>query len=151
MTANETAAGAPPALRRRIDLRSTSGPPTARVLRWDDARRPLAAYGASLLVVLTTAAVALATAGDVDRGRGPWPRLPGSTSGPFSVLGRGDGAWSGDLARHGYPDPAAFGRDVRLGAFYPVLPALIRATSSLTGLPPVAAGVLIGVAGGAAA
>ena len=104
-----------------------------------------------MTLTIMTAYVALRSPGGVDRGRGPWPRLPGSTSGIFRVLGRWDAAWYVELSRNGYPDVAGFARDVRQGAFYPLMPALIRSVSTVTGLPAVAAGVAIALTAGAAA
>lgn len=60
-------------------------------------------------------------------------------------------AWYVELSRNGYPDVARFARDVRPGAFYPLMPALIRSVSTVTGLPAVAAGVAIALTTGAAA
>lgn len=153
MTATEMGADTTPTLRRprRSAPHSSAVPDRTTTLTWQDARRPLAAYGASLLLILTTAWVAMLTSGGTDRGRGPWPRLPESTTGIFRILGRWDAAWYVDLARNGYPDAAAYAKDVRLGAFYPVIPGLIRTVSALTGIPEVAAGMAVGIVCGAAA
>jgi hypothetical protein len=77
--------------------------------------------------------------------------LPGSTGRWLAVLGRWDAAWYVDVATRGYPDAAAFASDPRRAAFYPLLPGLLRAVSTLTGLPIVASGVLVGLVCGLAA
>lgn len=108
-------------------------------------------FAVSSALSLAVSAVAALTAGGADRGSGPWPDLPGSPGGWLSVLGRWDAAWYLDVAAHGYPDASAFASDPRPAAFYPVLPGLLRSVSALTGLPPVAAGLLVGLMSGLAA
>ncbi|UDY37519.1 hypothetical protein [Dermatobacter hominis] len=106
--------------------------------------RAAVCFAASAATTLAVSAVAVMTAGGVDRGRGPWPRLPDSTGGWLSVLGRWDAAWYVDVAAHGYPGSSGFASDPRAAAFYPVVPGLLRGVSTITGLPPVAAGVAVG-------
>ena len=113
--------------------------------------RAVTCFAVSSALSLAVSVVAALTAGGADRGSGPWPDLPGSPGGWLSVLGRWDAAWYLDVAAHGYPDASAFASDPRPAAFYPVLPGLLRSVSALTGLPPVAAGVLVGLLSGLAA
>jgi len=113
-----------------------AGRPTLRALR-----TPLLAYLASRAVVLVSAAVAAAVGGDP--GRGPWPALPGGGDGAVRALGRFDGGWYLDLALRGYPGVDQLDGRLKSLAFFPLYPMAIRGLHALTGLPPLAVGVLI--------
>lgn len=121
-------------------------PPPRRRRRLDGVRLPLAAYAASRVVALVTA-LAVAIADPDDPLAGPWPRLAGAAPKVLRALGRWDGAWYLDVARHGYPGDAA----VEQVAFFPLLPATVRVLAAATGLPLLATGVLLSTAVGAAA
>jgi hypothetical protein len=104
-------------------------------------RTPLLAYLASRALVLVTAAVAAAVRGDP--GRGPWPDLPGGGDGVVRALGRFDGGWYLDLALRGYPGVEQLDGRLKSLAFFPLYPLTIRGVHDLTGLPPLAVGVLV--------
>jgi hypothetical protein len=92
-------------------------------------------------VVLVTAAVAAAVHGDP--GRGPWPALPHGGDGVVRALGRFDGGWYLDLASRGYPGVDQVDGRLKSLAFFPLYPLTIRSVQLLTGLPPLAVGVLV--------
>lgn len=128
-----------------------------RLTRWASAAtlRPLVIYAASRVLVLVVAIIATVgkNAAGKDPGKGPWPTLPGSNYSLLKTLGRWDGAWYIQLANIGYPsvgNPKP-GHYPKPYAFFPMLPALIRFASRLTGLSTLTTGVLIGTASGAAA
>jgi hypothetical protein len=110
--------------------------PTLRALR-----APLLAYLASRAVVLGAAAVAAVRSGDP--GRGPWPALPAGGDGVVRALGRFDGGWYLDLALQGYPGVADLDGRLKSLAFFPLYPLSIRGVHALTGLSPLAVGVLL--------
>jgi hypothetical protein len=110
--------------------------PTLRALR-----APLLAYLASRAVVLAAAAVAAVRSSDP--GRGPWPALPAGGDGVVRALGRFDGGWYLDLAIQGYPGVADLDGRLKSLAFFPLYPLSIRGLHDLTGLSPLAAGVLL--------
>jgi hypothetical protein len=113
-----------------------AGRPSLRALR-----SPLLAYLASRAVVLVAAVVAAAVRGDP--GRGPWPALPGGGDGVVRALGRFDGGWYLDLALRGYPGVGQVDGRLKSLAFFPLYPLTIRGLHDLTGLPPLAVGILI--------
>jgi hypothetical protein len=117
--------------------------PTVRALR-----APLLAYLASRAVVLAAAAVAAVRSSDP--GRGPWPALPDGGDGVVRALGRFDGGWYVDLALQGYPGVAELDGRLKSVAFFPLYPMSIRGLHGLTGLSPLAAGVLLSTLLGAA-
>ena len=108
---------------------------------WRALRTPLLAYLASRAVVLAAAAVAAAVRGDP--GRGPWPALPGGGDGVVRALGRFDGGWYLDLALRGYPGVDQVDGRLKSLAFFPLYPLSIRALHGVTGLPPLAVGILL--------
>lgn len=105
-------------------------------------RTPLLAYLASRVVVLAAAAVAAAVRGR-DLGSGPWPALPGGGEGVVRALGRFDGGWYLELALRGYPGVDQVDGRLKSLAFFPLYPLSIRGVHDLTGLSPLAVGVLL--------
>jgi hypothetical protein len=70
------------------------------------------------------------------------------------VLARWDGGWYLAVVQHGYPDAVAEGLGVQAQttiAFFPGYPVMIKAASSVTGVPPAVTGVVISTLTGAAA
>jgi hypothetical protein len=110
--------------------------PTSRALR-----APLLAYLASRAVVLAAAAVAAVRSGDP--GRGPWPALPAGGDGVVRALGRFDGGWYLDLALQGYPGVGDLDGGLKSLAFFPLYPLSIRGVHAVTGLSPLAVGVVL--------
>jgi hypothetical protein len=108
---------------------------------WRALRTPLLAYLVSRAVVLAAAGVAAAVLGDP--GRGPWPALPGGGDGAVRALGRFDGGWYLDVALRGYPGVDQLDGRLKSLAFFPLYPLTIRGLHDLTGLPPLAVGVLV--------
>ena len=121
-----------------------AGRPLLRALR-----TPLLAYLGSRAVVLAAAAVAAAVGGDP--GRGPWPDLPGGGDGVVRALGRFDGGWYLELALRGYPGVDQLDGRLKSLAFFPLYPLTIRGVHDLTGLSPLAVGVLVSTVLGALA
>lgn len=115
--------------------------------------KPVAVFVASRVLVLVTAMVAthrFATRG-ANPGRGPWPQLPGTSHPLLATLARWDSAWYVGIARVGYPSIGSLRHYPKQFAFFPLLPALIRWTSQITGLSPITAGILVSLTAGAVA
>lgn len=128
----------------RADAGAASGEGRLRGVRF-----PLAVYAASRLLVLVPALVVAALNRSGDPGAGPWPSVGGT--GVVRVLGRWDSAWYLDIAANGYPGRDDLAARLETVAFFPVLPALVRGTASLTGLSQPVAGVLLATLLGALA
>ncbi len=120
---------------------------------WPGYGRPLVVFAASRLVVLATAMVVTHRFTDrhVNPGRGPWPQLPGTSHPLLATLARWDSAWYVDIARIGYPSIGSLRHYPKQFAFFPLLPALIRWTSELTGLSPITSGIIVSLLAGAVA
>ncbi|HEX2576092.1 MAG TPA: glycosyltransferase family 39 protein [Aquihabitans sp.] len=142
---------APPAAPTLTTLRREPAVEVPTRAGW--AVRPLVTYGLSRLLLLAVAVVMAqwAQARGTDPGAGPWPSLPGDLPGVADVLGRWDGAWYTDLARHGYPGAGDLPSDQRHLAFFPLFPGLVRIVASLTPLTTVGAGIVVSVLAGALA
>jgi hypothetical protein len=110
----------------------------------------LALFGALKLVGFCSFLYLLDSAGDF---RTKHPRFGGGAH-VWDVLGTWDGWWYEQIAVHGYdpklvPVPGATGLVTLEGnsaAFFPLYPALMRLTSTVTGLGPYGAGMLVSVA-----
>ncbi|MCS0604162.1 glycosyltransferase family 39 protein [Streptomyces sp. LP11] len=109
----------------------------------------LALFGALKLAGFCSFMYLLSSAGDF---RTKQPRFGGGAH-AWDVLATWDGWWYQQIALHGYdpkliPVPGATGLITLEGnsaAFFPLYPALIRLTSSLTGLGSYGAGMLVSV------
>ncbi len=138
--------------RSREDWGRLSTPPLPPVgagrVPWRALRTPLLAYVASRAIVLAAAAVAALRS---DPGQGPWPTLPGGGDGIARALGRFDGGWYLDLALRGYPGVHQVDGRLKSLAFFPLYPLSIRGLHEVTGLPPLAVGILISTLLGALA
>lgn len=142
----------PPGLLDRAPARSRLPRTGPAPRRWPPAGAgvPLAAYAASRLLVLLTAA-AVAVLDPDDPSAGPWPRAGAVGPRVLRALGRWDSAWYLDVTRNGYPDAAGLAARLEQVAFFPLLPAAVRLVSEVTGLPILVAGVLLSTAVGALA
>jgi hypothetical protein len=90
--------------------------------------------------VWAVAAIVAAFPGDA--GTGPWPAVTGGVE-TTRVIARWDSAWYLHLSEVGYPDLPTTRTSLRSIAFFPLLPTLIGGVSRMTGLSPLAAGILI--------
>lgn len=154
-TVTDSSAGAAPDRRRderqgRAERRAGAG--RFRLAELRAAARPhvpaLVLYGVAKLVGLTVFACLLQYAGDYHKK----PARFGGGAHWWDVLGTWDGWWYLQVAQHGY-DPklehlapgGMFTVQQNSVAFFPLYPALIRMVSTVTGLSPFGAGLLVSV------
>jgi transposase-like protein len=119
-------------------------------------RLPLLLYGLSRIVVLAAVLVAVAQPHGglvvARRHHIPWPRVP-SSGRLLDGFGAWDAGWYVHIATHGYVPPPLpprppLSRDI---AFFPLFPLLVRWSSALLRMSPLAAGVAVALVLGAAA
>jgi hypothetical protein len=102
-------------------------------------------------VLVVVCAVVSVTLVDSVPARGPWPSVGGPRVAALQALGRWDGAWYLDIARHGY-HPIRFGAAGHASeAFFPGFPLLVRGLTFVTGAPALTAGILANLVLGAVA
>ncbi len=109
--------------------------------RWRIAE-PLKIYAASRLVVLAVAWVTV-TVMNPHPNWGPWRGYGGPRIPLLQALGRWDGAWYVNVARHGYTHVRWGNANYAPRAFFPGYPLLVRAVMTITPFPALLAGVLV--------
>jgi hypothetical protein len=109
--------------------------------RWSIAE-PLKIYAASRLLVLAVAWVTV-TFMNAHPSWGPWRGYGGPRIPLLQALGRWDGAWYVNVARHGYTHVRWGNAAYAPRAFFPGYPLLVRAVMTVTPFPALLAAVIV--------
>ncbi len=115
--------------------------PAESSARWNVAWA-IRAYVISRLIVFACAVVSVLTI-DTNPARGPWSRYGAPHVPVLQALGRWDGAWYIEVARHGYAT-IHFGHTRHASrAFFPGYPLLVRILSTVTPAPALLSALIV--------